>query len=692
MIFIYIFVITLNTILSVIPLIFGKKNIANLAFSASSFFLSFWSLGNYFLFTSNSPIFWEKFCISSTIMFTLFFFIFITQHPKQLITLNLKQLSIISILPIIFLIFMPTKFIVEEAFDFLKITYGIGYYFVFIYFVIYIGTSLIIIIRGLTKYKNSHSLSLQYLFVGIVLSVTGASITNLILPLFFEISIYQSIGPLFTSILILLTSISIVKKNLLDLKVVIQKAPAYISTVLLSLFTFYIASYYTYNNRLLNLTAIFLLAIFWTTFGVKVKNLLITTARKAFIKGWYDSSAFKTEITDALAPVMQRDQLFSIISDKLDHIIGISKVTVISACRSVVDKSIIDVYSGGAIEIDKKCEFIQFVESKRETIKTKALEKNLFHGLQEKVMQLILDSRILLPIHSYNGLEAIILLDHKDNGTKYNISDVETLNTLIKQTSVAIDRIMLYEELQMDFEKSQVVAREATDNRNFAEMTKQLAHEINNPLGIILGSASNTIKFANKEEFKTKDIVLELQNDIVAVVKRIQDTAKAIMSFNATDELHLEKVDVNDLIRKNTQILSDSIKINLDLAEDVPTIMGDVSAFGIMLINLLINAKQAIEEANNAAGEIGIKSYLTEFEKDDNVTRVGVCIEISDNGVGMTKEETLQVFRPYYTTKAEGHGLGMSHVFKLVEAHNGKLSLSSEKRQGSTIFIHLPVG
>ena len=140
-----------------------------------------------------------------------------------------------------------------------------------------------------------------------------------------------------------------------------------------------------------------------------------------------------------------------------------------------------------------------------------------------------------------------------------------------------------------------------------------------------------------------------------------------------------------------------NVVIKAELGTDIPFIMGDASQIRQVVMNLVINAAEAI---GDAVGEIDIKLVKTELkaehtEKDHLglIIPAGcyICFEVTDNGCGMDEETSRKIFEPFYTTKFSGRGLGMSAVLGIIKAHNGALQLESQPGEGTTFKVYLPV-
>lgn len=154
---------------------------------------------------------------------------------------------------------------------------------------------------------------------------------------------------------------------------------------------------------------------------------------------------------------------------------------------------------------------------------------------------------------------------------------------------------------------------------------------------------------------------------------------------------------VADAVRMLQSTLPQNIVIKFDSPPELPEIKADASQINQVAMNLIINASEAIGEAQGEI-RVAITRCLIEdgqTEKDylGKIITPGwyACLEVSDNGCGMSAETYNRIFEPFYTTKFAGRGLGMSAVLGIVTAHRGALQLFSQPEQGTTFKIYLPL-
>ena len=208
------------------------------------------------------------------------------------------------------------------------------------------------------------------------------------------------------------------------------------------------------------------------------------------------------------------------------------------------------------------------------------------------------------------------------------------------------------------------------------EMVATISHEIRNPLGIIKGTAERLSKKYNKDQD-------ELFGFIPEEVNRLNEILTGYLEFASLEPKRKEEDLVSFLNKTIGQIRNEfskqNVTIELETDDNLPKVKINPVGIRQVIINLLMNAKEAIAQD----GHIKIK---LQSQKDF------VHIEIEDNGRGIKKKDLKQIFTPFFSTKPKGSGLGLYVVKKIVEEHEGSVSIQSEVGKGTKVKIKLPIG
>ncbi|WP_407649651.1 sensor histidine kinase [Thermaerobacillus caldiproteolyticus] len=219
------------------------------------------------------------------------------------------------------------------------------------------------------------------------------------------------------------------------------------------------------------------------------------------------------------------------------------------------------------------------------------------------------------------------------------------------------------------------------------EMAAGIAHELNNPLTAILGNAQLLLRSVPKDDRSYK-----LLSDIHSCGKRCKTIIQNLLTFSRQDEYMFEDCSVNEAVEQVLGLIGDQIKkqnimIQKKLDDSIEFIEGNVQQIGQIILNLLINAKDALEDTNipNKVITIETRSIL-ENEKH------WVLLSVKDNGKGISPQHLQEIFNPFFTTKrpGKGTGLGLSVSLGIAEAHGGTIEVMSELGKGSQFILKLP--
>ena len=222
-----------------------------------------------------------------------------------------------------------------------------------------------------------------------------------------------------------------------------------------------------------------------------------------------------------------------------------------------------------------------------------------------------------------------------------------------------------------------------------------IAHDFNNLLTGILGNASLA-----RLELPLHASMQPLLEQIEQAAHRAADLCQQMLAYSGKGRFVVQQLDLNDLIRHTTHLLTISISkkcvLHFNLAPTLPVVTADATQLRQIIMNLVINASEAIGERS---GVIAISSGVARVDDDYLATLVHpgdlapgdyVYLEVSDNGSGMDAATLQKIFDPFFTTKFTGRGLGLAAVLGIVRGHKGALKVYSEVGRGSTFKLFLP--
>ena len=293
-------------------------------------------------------------------------------------------------------------------------------------------------------------------------------------------------------------------------------------------------------------------------------------------------------------------------------------------------------------------------------------------GLMSNIVTLILGYRLKRRLSGLMNQFSVV--NELNNKLNHRI-------TRLKQSNDSCRKIIL----EKDLELSQM-ARHAS----LAELTTGIAHELAQPLTGIKGIAQNMIDDINAEEFENLQAVSELLK-ICSLVDKSSSIINHIRNFSKKTTLSMNQIDLNyvildaiDLI--NLQLKKNSIDLVFVLDDTIPKITGDKISLEQLIVNIILNSKDAILEKEFEREDENGTIRITTFAEEG-----GVMMIIQDNGTGISDEIKYKIWSPFFTTKKREHGtgIGLSICSKILKDHNATVDIQSDKN-GTQFSIRFP--
>lgn len=283
-------------------------------------------------------------------------------------------------------------------------------------------------------------------------------------------------------------------------------------------------------------------------------------------------------------------------------------------------------------------------------------------------------SAVVNPLIKNNKVLGILTANRikiEENFTKIDLYKASIFASL---ASLALDNANLYKKLQTN----QLQLWQSAKLAALGRMVSDMAHEVNNPLMIISGSAQLCLLDTLPKDEKEKNL-----NLIIEECRKAKDIIHRLLKFSHPSKGTLKEVDINRCVESVVNILEHQFKlagieIKRNYSPSLPPVCLDENQMQEVFMNLANNAKDAI-------GKEGKIIIATSRENDF------IKITFQDSGCGMAEGTLKHLFEPFFTTKEEGNGLGLSVCYGIVKAHNGELQFRSEPGKGTIAAVLLPI-
>jgi signal transduction histidine kinase len=219
-------------------------------------------------------------------------------------------------------------------------------------------------------------------------------------------------------------------------------------------------------------------------------------------------------------------------------------------------------------------------------------------------------------------------------------------------------------------------------------LTASIAHEVNQPLSGIITNASTCLRMLAADP-PNVDGARETARRTIRDGNRASDVITRLRALFSKKDATIESVDLNEAAREVVALLLSELQrsravLRQEFGDDLPPIMGDRVQLQQVILNLLLNAADAISSVNDRPRQLVIR---TERDEDDHVR-----LTVQDSGVGFDPQSADRLFEAFYTTKSGGMGIGLSVSRSIIECHKGRLWATPNDGPGATFSFSIPCG
>jgi C4-dicarboxylate-specific signal transduction histidine kinase len=268
-----------------------------------------------------------------------------------------------------------------------------------------------------------------------------------------------------------------------------------------------------------------------------------------------------------------------------------------------------------------------------------------------------------------------------DNGTPR--FDAE--NVFLGYIGSCVD-ITARKQTELDYQQQHMELARVGRVALMGELAASLAHEVNNPIGAMVTNANAGQRLLARGKIQTEQLN-ELLADIVADGHRAREVIQGIRNMVRKTETVRSLISMNEIIHDLLRIvradsLGRKVTLTAEIAADAGRVIGDRVQLLQVLLNLTLNAFEALSVIRADARQVLIRADRSSGEK--------VFVSVRDSGPGFPEGVTDQLFEPFFSTKAEGTGMGLAIARSIIEAHGGSLSAQNCDGGGACFTVHLP--
>jgi signal transduction histidine kinase/ActR/RegA family two-component response regulator len=310
-----------------------------------------------------------------------------------------------------------------------------------------------------------------------------------------------------------------------------------------------------------------------------------------------------------------------------------------------------------------------------------------------------------VPLKSGAEVIGVLGLAYTEEGHRFDEGAMEALNRFADLASLALDNARLHADLERELEARQRAHEDRLMLEHKLQETQKLeslgvlaggiAHDFNNLLVSILGNVGLVLL-----DLEPASPVRESIEQIKIAAQRAADLTKQMLAYSGKGRFVMQPIRLNAIIAEMTQLLQVSInknaRLKFNLAENLPPFEGDATQVRQVVMNLIVNASDAIGERPGVitltTGYVRAdRTYLAQTFMAPDLPEGGyVYLEVADTGAGMDAATRARIFDPFFTTKFAGRGLGLAAVLGIVRGHRGAIKVYSEPGDGTVFRVLFP--
>ena len=272
---------------------------------------------------------------------------------------------------------------------------------------------------------------------------------------------------------------------------------------------------------------------------------------------------------------------------------------------------------------------------------------------------------------------------HRTQVQPFTDTQISLITDFAAQAAIALEstrRERRYREMQMELARLNRVT-------TIGQLTASITHEVNQPLAAARNDLTAALNFLDR----TPPDLVEVREALACAVKdndRASTVVGRIRALMQKAPTRTDSVDLNEAAREVIELthgeaLKNGVSVRTQLANGLPLIQGDRVQLQQVVLNLILNAVQAMGAVTDRTREVLINTSQTEPNE--------VCLGVQDTGPGLSAETLPRLFEPFYTTKPSGMGMGLAICRSIIEAHGGRLWATRYETRGALFQFTIPI-
>ncbi len=306
---------------------------------------------------------------------------------------------------------------------------------------------------------------------------------------------------------------------------------------------------------------------------------------------------------------------------------------------------------------------------------------------------------ISAPIIYKDEVLGVLHVCDKRTSEPFTQREASIVMNIVRMGAIALQNVRLYQQASKEAEELKIAYDElkeiqgkliqAEKLKAIGQLASGVAHEIRNPLGIIMQGAlylEQIMPPQEKEQLETLSMVKES-------VKRADKIVTQLLDYSRATKLELHPEEIGSILEDSLNLVKKELKniqVAREIQERLPKVLIDKNKLTQVFINLFMNAIHAMPEG----GKLTLRSFVKQMEEASfEAGEKAVVVEIEDTGTGISEENMKKIFNPFFTTKSKGKGtgLGLSVTQNIIIMHKGLIEVKSQVNKGTTVIITLRI-